>query len=193
MERKRIPKKGEGHKKIQVLLVTAAVVFSALTLPAAAQQSGPLNVNDVAEQMAPETLESVYQRIVQPVKNRFPDRAAATALLGEPLERKITKHQSIHDPDYVFEEVVLQYRSSQVTFYVFPDREVFNAFEGDPAEAGIDVLQVGQAAAEVEKLLGQSVRRPKDMLYSDGEWWLVRLPLDNNDRLQSVELYIFFD
>jgi hypothetical protein len=31
------------------------------------------------------------------------------------------------------------------------------------------------------------------MLYSDGEWWLVRLPLDNNGRLQSVELYIFFD
>jgi hypothetical protein len=31
------------------------------------------------------------------------------------------------------------------------------------------------------------------MLYSDGEWWLVRLPLDGNGRLRATELYIFFD
>ncbi len=190
---KRILNKGVGHKKIQALLFITAVAFSALSLPAAAQQSGPLDINDVAARMAPETLEKVSAMIVEPVKSRFPDRGATEAMLGEPIERETTEHKSIHDPDYVFEEVRLVYESCRVTFYVFPEREVFNAFEGDPAQAGVEELEVGQAAGEIENLLGKSVRRPQDMLYSDGEWWLLRLPFDDNGRLRAMELYIFFD
>ncbi len=186
--------KRAGHTCFRTLAVTAAVcVLSAMALPAAAQQSGPLNLNDVAEQMAPDTLKRVDAMVVEPLKDRFPDRAAVIALLGEPRDRKVTKQQSIHDPDYIFEEVVLEYDESRITLYAFPDREVFCAFQGDPTDAGIGALQVGQAAADVEKLLGQSVRWSKEMLYSDGEWWLVLLPLDKNDRLQSMEVYIFFD
>jgi hypothetical protein len=164
-----------------------------MALPAAAQQSGPLHLNDVAARMAPETLESVSQKVVQPVKNRFPDRAAVIALLGEPRDREVTKHQSIHDPDYTFEEVTLEYDESRITFYVFPDREVFSAFQGAPDEAGIAGLDLGQSVGEIEALLGKSVRRSTDMLYSDGEWWLVRFALDNQDRMKLMELYIFFD
>lgn len=190
---KRIANRGYGHRKIQVLLLTAAAVFSALMLPAAAQQNEPLNLNDVVEQMAFDTLKRVDATVVEPLKDRFPDRAAAFALLGEPRDREVTKHQSIHDPDYVFEEVRLEYESSRVTFFVFPDREVFSAFEGDPAAAGIDGLEVGQSAEEIESLLGESVRRSQDMLYSDGEWWLVRFALDGKDHLKTMEVYIFFD
>jgi len=186
--------KRAGRACFRTLAVTAVLcVFSAMTLPAAAQQGGPLNVNDVAEQMAPDTLKRVDEIVVEPLKDRFPDRAAVIALLGEPRNRKVTTHQSIHDPDYVFQGEVLEYDESRITFYVFPDREVFCAFQGDPTDAGIGALHVGQAAADVEKLLGQSVRWSKEMLYSDGEWWLVLISLDKKDRLQSMEVYIFFD
>ncbi|MFP4482809.1 MAG: hypothetical protein ACLFN0_08460 [Thermovirgaceae bacterium] len=191
---KRIREKKHGRRRIQTLAVTVVVlVFSAMALPAAAQQSEPLNLSDVAVRMNPETLEKVSRMIVEPVQKRFSDRAATEDMLGEPKERRATEHQSIHDPDYTFEEVVLDFPACRVSFFVFPDREVFSAFEGDPAEAGVEELEVGQAAGEIENLLGKSVKRPQDMLYSDGEWWLVRFVLDSNDHLREMELYIFFD
>lgn len=177
-----------------VLPVLGGLLIVALVaLPAAARQEEAFSLNDVAARMSSQTLDNVARMVVIPLQNRFPDIAAAQDLLGEPSDRKVKEHQSIHDPDYTFSEVTLEYYKSRITFFVFPDREVFSAFEGDPAEAGISALELEQAADEVEKLLGQSFRRSKDMLYSDGEWWIVRLPLDKFNRLQSVELYILFD
>jgi len=169
------------------------LVVALVALPVAARQDEPLSLNDVAARMDSQTLDNVARMIVKPVRNRFPDIAAAQDILGEPSNRKVKEHQSIHDPDYTFEEVTLEYDESRITFYVFPDREVFSAFQGVPDEAGIGELDLEQSAGEIEALLGKSVRRSSDMLYSDGEWWLVRFALDNQDRMKQMELYIFFD
>lgn len=184
---------GRNDFRKKAIFVTALLVLAAMALPVAAQQDEVLDLQDVADRMKPETLQRVSSVIVQPIKNRFKDRAAVVATLGEPRERKVTKHQSIHDPAYTFEEVVLDYGKSRVTFYVFPEREVLSAFTGDPALAGLDGPKTGEPASGIESLLGESVRRESDMLYSDGEWWLVRFALDNQDRMKQMELYIFFD
>lgn len=182
-----------GHGMMRVLAVAAAVlVLTAVALPAAAQDD-PLDLQDVAERMSPTTLRKISAEVVAPVQERFPDIAAAEAVLGNPSGRKVTEHKSIHDPDYTFEEVVLEYGGSRVTFFVFPDREVFAAFDGDPADSGARGVEKGLAVTEIEALFGGSVRRSSDMLYSDGEWWLVRFVLDGNNRLKEMELYIFFD
>ena len=170
------------------LLIVALVAF-----PAAARQEESFSLDDVAAQMSSQTLDNVTRMVVKPLQNRFPDIAAALDLLGEPSDRKVKEHQSIHDPDYTFAEVTLEYDESRITFFVFPDREVFSAFRGAPGEAGLGELDLGQSAEEIEALLGKSVRRSSDMLYSDGEWWLVRFALDGQDRMKQMELYIFFD
>jgi hypothetical protein len=170
-----------------------AVVFALAAFPAVAQQEEVLDLQDVVDRMTPETLQKVSSVIVQPVQSRFKDRATTESMLGEPLQKKITKHQSIHDPSYTYEEVVFQYDKSRVTFYVFPEREVLSAFIGDPARAGLAGLKTGEPASRIESLLGESLRRESDMLYSDGEWWLVRFTLDDQERMELMELFIFFD